>query len=200
MPARSGARSRSPALRRFDDGPLRARPPEDIVYGTGRSALGPVLVACSDKGIVSILIGDKAAPLLRELQARFPKANLVRDEKGSAPAVAKVIRYVAAPVGRFEQPLDLRGTDFQRSVWNEVRKIPFGQTSNYSKIAEAIGAPNAIRAVASSCTRCWLSFAVPCHRVLHKSGALQARRDPQAIRRLRWMDYEAKLLLAAKKA
>ena len=54
-------------------------------------------------------------------------------------------------------------------------------------------APKAIRAVASSCTHCWLSFAVPCHRVLHKSGAQQARRDPRASRRLRWVDYEAKL-------
>ena len=193
MPPRFTPRNRSPAVRRFNDGPLRARPPEDIAYDTGKSALGPILVASSGKGIVSILIGDKPGPLLRELQARFPKANLVRNEKDCAPVVAKVVRYVAAPFGRFELPLDLRGTEFQIKVWREVQKIPFGQTSSYTQIAEAIGAPKAIRAVASSCTHCWLSFAVPCHRVLHKSGAQQAGRDPQASRRLRWVDYEAKL-------
>ncbi len=187
-------RTRSSAVRLFSDGPLRARPPEEIAYGTGQSALGPVLVASSDKGIVSILIGDKPGPSLSELKARFPKANLVRNEKDCAPAVAGVIRYVAAPFERFALPLDLRGTEFQCSVWRAVQEIPFGQTSSYSRIAEAIGAPKAIRAVASSCTHCWLSFAVPCHRVLHKAGALRSQRDPQAVRRMRWVDYEARLL------
>jgi len=76
-------------------------------------------------------------------------------------------------------------------VWDEVRKIPFGQTSTYSKIAEAIGSPKAIRAVANSCSRSWFAFAVPCHRVLHKGGASAGiRRDG---RQYRWVDYEGKL-------
>lgn len=70
-----------------------------------------------------------------------------------------------------------------------MRKIPFGETSTYSRIAEAIGAPRAIRAVAGSCSRSWFAFAVPCHRVLHKGDA-QQRRDG---RQYRWVDYEAKL-------
>lgn len=175
----------------FRDGPLRARPPEGIRYGTGKCALGHILVATSDKGIVTIMIRNKADQLVRDLRLRFPKATLVLDEKACRSVVAKVIRYVAAPFGRFGLPLDIRGTELQQRVWNEVRKIPFGRTSSYSKIADAIGAPKAIRAVANSCSRSWFAFAVPCHRVLHKGGTSpENRRDG---RQYRWVDYEAKL-------
>lgn len=173
----------------FRDGPLRRRPPEEIRYGTGRSAVGPVLVASSDKGIVTIMVRDKPAQLLREIRERFPKAELVHDEKGCAPAVAKVVRYIARPFGPFKLPLDIRGTAFQQRVWREVRKIPCGETSSYTKIAEAIGAPKAVRAVASSCARCWLAFAIPCHRVLHSAPGKGAREG----RRYHWVEYEAKL-------
>jgi AraC family transcriptional regulator of adaptative response/methylated-DNA-[protein]-cysteine methyltransferase len=180
----------------FRDGPLRRRPPEEIRYGTGKSAVGPLLVASGAKGIVTIMVREKADQLDRDIRARFPRAALVRDDTGCAPVVAKVVRYIAAPVGRFSLPLDIRGTDLQKRVWNEVRKIPFGGTSTYSKIAEAIGAPKAIRAVANSCSRSWFAFAVPCHRVLHKGGASPAhRRDG---RQYRWVDYETNL--SAKKS
>jgi AraC family transcriptional regulator, regulatory protein of adaptative response / methylated-DNA-[protein]-cysteine methyltransferase len=147
----------------FRDGPLSRRPPETIRYGTGRCALGALLVA--------------------------PKAKLVRDEKGRKATVAKVSRYIAAPFRPFPLPLDIRGTDLQRRVWAEVRKIPFGETSTYSKIAAAIGAPKAIRAVAQSCSRSWFAFAVPCHRVLHTGAKPGSRKG----RQYEWVDYEAKL-------
>ena len=175
----------------FSDGPLTRRAPETIRYGTGRCALGALLVASSGRGIVSIMVRDTQSRLIRDLGARFPKANLVLDEKGSKATVAKVGRYIAAPFRPFALPLDIRGTDLQQRVWSEVRKIPFGETSTYSRIAEAIGAPKAIRAVAGACSRSWFAFAVPCHRVLHKGGAAaQNRRDG---RQYRWVDYEAKL-------
>jgi len=175
----------------FRDGPLSRRPPEEIRYGTGKSAVGPVLVASSGAGIVTVMVRAKPDQLIRDIRARFPKAELIRDEKGCAPAVAKVVRYIAAPVGRFGLPLDIRGTVLQKRVWDEVRKIPFGQTSTYSRIAEAIGSPKAIRAVANSCSRSWFAFAVPCHRVLHKGGASPGnRRDG---RQYRWVAYEGKL-------
>jgi len=175
----------------FRDGPLTRKAPETIRYGTGRCALGALLVASSGRGIVSIMVRDTQSRLIRDLGARFPKANLVRDEKGGKATVAKVSRYIAAPLRPFALPLDIRGTDLQQRVWNEVRKIPFGETSTYSRIAEAIGAPKAIRAVAGSCSRSWFAFAVPCHRVLHTGGATsQQRRDG---RQYRWVDYEAKL-------
>ena len=170
----------------FRDGPLRRRAPETIRYGTGRCAFGALLVASSDKGIVSIMVRDTPTRLIRDLGARFPKANLVRDEKDMKATVAKVARYIAAPFRPFPIPLDIRGTDLQRRVWREVRKIPFGETSTYSKIAEAIGAPRAIRAVARSCSRSWFAFAVPCHRVLHTGRRRKGRQYD-------WVDYEAKL-------
>jgi AraC family transcriptional regulator, regulatory protein of adaptative response / methylated-DNA-[protein]-cysteine methyltransferase len=175
----------------FRDGPLTRKAPETIRYGTGRCPVGALLVATSDRGIVSIMVRDTPSQLIRDLGARFPKANLVRDEKGSKATVANVARYIAAPFRPFALPLDIRGTDLQQRVWSEVRKIPFGSTSTYSRIAQAIGAPKAIRAVAGSCSRSWFAFAVPCHRVLHKDGATaQNRRDgPQYD----WVDYEAKL-------
>jgi len=173
----------------FRDGPLRYRPPEEIRYATGGCAVGAILVACSEQGIAAIVIRDKASQLLAELS--FRKAKLVHDPSGCKRALRKAIDYVAAPFGRFPLPLDLRGTEFQRRVWEEVRKIPIGTQSSYTKIAEAIGAPKAIRAVASSCSRCMHSFAVPCHRVLHKGGDA---RDPNGKRRLRWVEYESRLL------
>jgi AraC family transcriptional regulator, regulatory protein of adaptative response / methylated-DNA-[protein]-cysteine methyltransferase len=179
----------------FRDGPLTRRAPETIRYGTGRCALGALLVASSDKGIVSIMVRDTQSRLIRDLRARFPKANLVRDEKGSGATVAKLRGYIAAPFRPFPLPLDIRGTDLQQRVWREVRKIPFGETSTYSRIAKAIGAPKAIRAVAGACSRSWFAFAIPCHRVLHKGGATQ--RNRRTGRQYRWVDYEAKLARSA---
>ncbi len=151
-----------------------------------------MLIACSSKGIVTIMVREKRAQLMRDVQARFPRADLIRDEEACAPTVGKVVRYIAAPFGRFGPRLDIRGTELQQRVWREVRRIPFGRTSTYSKIAEAIGAPKAIRAVANSCSRSWFAFAVPCHRVLHKGGASPGnRRDG---RQYKWVDYEAKLM------
>jgi AraC family transcriptional regulator, regulatory protein of adaptative response / methylated-DNA-[protein]-cysteine methyltransferase len=170
----------------FSDGPLTRRAPETIRYGTGRCALGALLVAASDKGIVSIMVRDTPTRAIRDLGARFPKASLVRDEKGSKATVAKVARYIAAPFRPFALPLDIRGTDLQQRVWREVRMIPFGGTSTYTKIAAAIGAPKAIRAVAQSCSRSWFAFAVPCHRVLHTGRRREGRQYD-------WVDYEAKL-------
>ena len=167
----------------FRDGPLTRRPPETIRYGTGRCALGALLVACSEKGIVTIMVRDTQARLLPDLKARFPQANLV---PGCKPTVGKVARYIAGPFRPFPLPLDIRGTDLQRRVWDEVRKIPFGGTSTYAKIAAAIGAPKAIRAVAQSCSRSWFAFAVPCHRVLHTGRRREGRQ-------YEWVDYEAKL-------
>ena len=171
----------------FRDGPLTRKASETIRYGTGRCALGTLLVAMSEQGIVSIMVRDTKSQLIRDIGARFPKANVVRDEKGSKATVAKVARYIAAPFRPFPLPLDIRGTDLQQRVWREVRKIPFGATSTYSKIAAAIGAPKAIRAVAGSCSRSWFAFAVPCHRVLHTGQRREGRQYD-------WVDYEARLV------
>lgn len=178
-------------MRMRRDGPLTFKRPEDITFGTGRSSLGPVVVAASTKGIVSILVGRKAPDLIRNLRERFPKANLVRNEKAAKAMVSRVLRYIEAPAGAFGLPLDIRGTPFQKRVWEEVRKIPLGETSTYSRIAERVDAPKAIRAVGSTCSANGLAFAVPCHRVLHKDGTGYG---PPKGRQHRFLAHEAKAL------
>jgi AraC family transcriptional regulator of adaptative response/methylated-DNA-[protein]-cysteine methyltransferase len=158
--------------------------------------VGPVLVALSDKGVVTIMVRGSRGRLLGDIRARFPKAELVHDEKGCAASLAKVVRYIAAPIKPFGLPLDVRGTLLQKRVWEEVRRIPFGETSTYAKIAQAIGAPKAIRAVASSCSRSWFAFAIPCHRVLHSGSARAGRRANREGVQYRWADYEARLAAA----
>jgi len=147
-------------------------------------------VASSARGIVSIMVRETQSHLIRDLGERFPKAVLVRDERGSKMLVRKVAKYIAAPFRPFPLPLDIRGTELQQRVWNEVRRIPFGETSTYSKVAAAIGAPKAIRAVAQSCSRSWFAFAVPCHRVLHTGAASGRCREGHQYE---WVGYEAKL-------
>jgi AraC family transcriptional regulator of adaptative response/methylated-DNA-[protein]-cysteine methyltransferase len=173
------------------DGPLTFKRPEDITFGTARSSLGPVLVASSTKGIVSILLGRKTLELIRNLRERFPKANLIRNEREAKAVLSRVLSYIEAPLEAFDLPLDLRGTPFQKRVWEEVRKIPIGETSTYSRIAERIDAPKAIRAVANTCAANGFAFAVPCHRVLHKDGtgygSSRGRQD-------RFLKHEAKAL------
>ena len=178
-------------MRMRSDGPLTFRRPENISFGSGRSSLGPIVVASSTQGIVSILLGRKTQELIRNLRERFPKANLVRNEKEMKQVVSRVLRYIEAPVGAFDLALDIRGTPFQKRVWEEVRKIPVGATSTYSRIAERVDAPKAIRAVANTCSANGLAFAVPCHRVLHKDGTGYG---PRGGRQDRFLKHEARAL------
>src|SRR5690349_22232073 len=123
----------------FRDGPLTRKAPETIRYGTGRCALGALLVAVTERGIVAIMVRNAQGQLIRDLGARFPKANLVRDPKGTP--LAKVARYIAAPFRPFPLPLDIRGSELQRRVCNEVRKVPFGDSCTYCMITVVIGVP-----------------------------------------------------------
>lgn len=147
-------------------------PREEIRFDTGRSALGEVLVAMTDGGVVAILIGDTPEQLIEDLQERFPDASLFRESLDGGDIVSQVARYIDSPRGILDLPLDLRGTAFQQKVWDAVRTIPAGRTSNYSEIARRIGKPRAVRAVGSACAVNNLAFAVPCHRVLHKDGSM----------------------------
>ena len=146
---------------------------EVIRYGFGRTSVAAVLVAASDKGVVAILIqehpGDEA--LVEALRVRFPRAELRHDRTGTHEMVEAVVSFVEDPRGNLALPLEIRGTDFQRWVWEAIRKIPFGQTTTSLEIARAIGAPKAVRTVGSACSRNPLEFAIPCHRVLRTDGS-----------------------------
>lgn len=146
---------------------------EEIRYAFGSSSLGSVLVAAGARGLVSVSVSlAQASPasLLETLRAEFPPACLVREHGTLDDLLPRVLAFIEHPAGVCDLPLDLRGSEFQKSVWRAVQAIPCGQTRSYSDIATAIGSPKAIRAVASACARCKFSLLIPCHRVLHKDG------------------------------
>ena len=162
---------------------------EEFSYGTGQSSLGPILVASSRKGVVSILIGDTAAQLVEDLHARFPKAHIVRDDRDSADLVKAVIEFIEAPANGLDLRLDIRGTPFQQRVWQAVREIPPGEITTFTEIARTVGAPRAMRAVGNACLTNNLEFAVPCHRVARKDGS--HFRDRQRVLLRREMEPES---------
>ncbi len=145
---------------------------EDIRFAVGQSSLGAILVASSDKGVASILIGDDPDGLVRDLQDRFPKARLIGGDTDYESMVARVVSFVEAPGIGLNLPLDVRGTAFQRRVWQALQDIPVGQTASYSEIAHSIGAPKSVRAVAGACAANNIAVAIPCHRVVRHDGAL----------------------------
>ncbi len=147
-----------------------------IQFATGESSLGNVLVAQSAKGVCAILIGDNAAELARDLQRRFPKANLTPGDSAFAKTVARVVRFVDAPGKDFGLPLDIQGTAFQKRVWKALVRIPAGKTKSYTEVAKQIGAPKAVRAVASACAANSIAVAIPCHRVLRSDGSVSGYR------------------------
>lgn len=148
----------------------------EIRFAIGECSLGSVLVAQGDRGVCAILMGDDPDALLRDLQDRFPRANLIGGDGKFEQLVAKVVGFVDAPGIGLDLPLDVRGTVFQRRVWQALREIPVGETASYTDIANRIGAPKSVRAVAQACAANALAVAVPCHRVVRSDGGLSGYR------------------------
>jgi AraC family transcriptional regulator of adaptative response/methylated-DNA-[protein]-cysteine methyltransferase len=147
-----------------------------IRFAVGECSLGSILVAATDRGVCSILLGDDPDTLARDLQDRFPRARLIGCNREFERLVAKVVGFVEAPALGLDLPLDVRGTAFQQRVWQALREIPAGSTSTYTKIAERIGTPKAVRAVARACASNAIAVAIPCHRVVRHDGGLSGYR------------------------
>jgi AraC family transcriptional regulator, regulatory protein of adaptative response / methylated-DNA-[protein]-cysteine methyltransferase len=113
---------------------------------------------------------------VRELQDRFPRAQLIGADAAFEQLVARVIGFVEAPAQGLDLPLDVRGTAFQQRVWQALRNIPAGSTASYAEIARRIGQPRAVRAVAQACASNAIAVAIPCHRVVRNDGALSGYR------------------------
>src|SRR6201984_3721183 len=145
---------------------------EEIRFAVGQTSLGAILVASSKKGVAAILLGDDAEELVHDLQDRFPKARLIGADRDYEAMVARVVGFVEAPHIGLDLPLDIRGTAFQQRVWQGLQEIPAGQTVTYTMIAEQIGAPKSVRAVAGACAANALAVAIPCHRVIRHDGSL----------------------------
>ena len=149
---------------------------EQIRFAIGQSSLGAILVAATDKGICAILMGDDPDLLARDLQDRFPKAELRGAEADFEATVAKVVGLVEAPEIGLDLPLDVRGTAFQQRVWQALRAIPAGQTVSYAELAARVGLPSGARAIAGACAANPAAVAIPCHRVVRNDGAISGYR------------------------
>ena len=122
------------------------------------------------------MLGDDPEALLRELQDRFTQARLIGGDAAFEALVAQVVAFVEAPGLGLNLPLDVRGTAFQQRVWRVLQAIPAGQTASYAEVAQRIGSPKAVRAVAQACAANGLAVAIPCHRVVKSDGALSGYR------------------------
>lgn len=148
----------------------------EIRFAVGDGALGAILLAASERGVCAILLGDEPDALLGELRERFPAACLTGGDADLARLVGRVAGFIEAPRQGLELPLDIRGTVFQRRVWEVLRQIPPGETLSYAEVARRIGAPTAVRAVARACGANALALAIPCHRVVRSDGGLSGYR------------------------
>lgn len=147
-----------------------------VRFAISDCSLGRCLVAESERGICAILLGDDDATLIAELRTQFP---LACDAAGDS-ALAQRVRQVIASVDNQDTPLtlalDIRGTAFQQQVWQALRAIPCGETVSYQQVAQAIGKPGAVRAVAGACAANTLAIIIPCHRVVRHDGTLSGYR------------------------
>jgi len=164
---------------------------EVIRTATAESALGPLMVGATGKGICFIGFAEDFPALEGDLRQRFPKARVEPAPEALAEAVRQVVAFLEEPRAALALPLDLRGTAFQRRVWEALQAIPFGETRTYGEMAVAIGHPAAVRAVARACAQNHVSLAVPCHRVVGKDGDLTG---------YRWGVPRKRALLAKEKA
>ena len=143
---------------------------QTIAFCCFPTSLGTVLIATTDRGLCSVKLGDDAGRLKRLLAEEFTEANLVPSEMNELKS--RILSYISGEEGLARIPLDIRGTVFQRKVWDALRRIPSGETRSYRDIARAIGAPAAVRAVGSACGANPVALVVPCHRVLRADGGL----------------------------
>jgi AraC family transcriptional regulator of adaptative response/methylated-DNA-[protein]-cysteine methyltransferase len=166
------------------DGMLGMKPSEyragganaTIRFAVGECSLGSILVAQSERGVCAILLGDEPETLVRDLEDRFPRADLVGGDAEFERLVAKVVGFVEAPSVGLDLPLDVRGTAFQQRVWRALKHVPAGKTVSYADVAKAIGAPKSVRAVAQACAANPIAVAIPCHRVVKADGGLSGYR------------------------
>jgi len=133
-------------------------------------------VAESERGICALLLGDDDTALMAELTLMFPHARYESQNEDFTRGVGQVIARVDNPDASLALPLDIRGTAFQQQVWQALRAIPCGETASYRQVAQTIGKPDAVRAVAGACAANKLAILIPCHRVVRTDGALSGYR------------------------
>ena len=143
---------------------------QSIAYCCFPTPLGTVLIAATERGLCSLKLGADEKELKKLLAREFGEAELVED---ALPALKKgIVEFLRGDANLAKVPVDIRGTVFQRKVWDELRRIPRGETRTYAEIARAIGAPRAVRAVGSACGANPVAVVIPCHRAVRTDGGL----------------------------
>ena len=143
-----------------------------IGYSIVDSALGRLLVAGTRHGLCFAALGDSDRAIISELRADYPKASIQRDDGLAGKWARAISKNLSGGSMILDLPLDIRGTAFQRSVWDQLRTIPRGETRSYTEIARRIGRPRAIRAVGTANGANPVAIVIPCHRALRASGHL----------------------------
>jgi AraC family transcriptional regulator of adaptative response/methylated-DNA-[protein]-cysteine methyltransferase len=159
-----------------------------ITYAIVGCPLGRLLVAATTRGLCAVRLGESDAELEDLLPAEFPSADIRRDGAALGEWTESILRHLGGQQTSLELPLDVRATSFQRRVWEELRRIPYGSTRSYGDIARRIGRPTAVRAVARACAANPVALVTPCHRVVRENG------DPGGYR---WGLERKRELLAA---
>lgn len=152
-----------------------------LLWSTRPTSVGDIVAVATPRGLAAVRIGDESE-LVLQLTEEFPSATFERDDAAMADvmdALELLAQGRAAPV----LPVDVEGTAFQARVWNALREIPAGETRTYSEVAEAIGSPTSVRAVARACATNKVALAVPCHRVIRSDGDLAGYRWGLAVKR-----------------
>ena len=168
----------------------------EIEFTFRDTSFGLALVAATARGLRAVLLGDERAALEADLRRRF---SGVAPQAGGSMAdrfADSVVKVTETPGAEVAIPLDLAGTDFQRLVWDALMRIPAGTTASYSAIAEHIGAPGAVRAVAQACAANSVAVIVPCHRAVRSDGTLSGYRWG-VERKRRLLEHEAASLPTA---
>jgi AraC family transcriptional regulator, regulatory protein of adaptative response / methylated-DNA-[protein]-cysteine methyltransferase len=142
---------------------------EQIGYAIGDGPLGKVLIAATERGLCSVILGDTESQLTRELRAQFSAAK-IHPEPSLEPHLQKVLSQFTGHPAALDLPLDLRATAFQMRVWEALRRIPRGETRTYTQVAQSLGQPTAVRAVARACATNPVAVVIPCHRVIGSDG------------------------------
>jgi AraC family transcriptional regulator, regulatory protein of adaptative response / methylated-DNA-[protein]-cysteine methyltransferase len=149
---------------------------ESIRFAITRCGLGFLLVAGTERGVCSVMLGDDAVELERSLRQQFSAASIVHDANGMEKQMEAILAAMTDHPVSVDLPLDVRATAFQARVWQALRQIPRGETRSYAQLAEAIGQPTAVRAVARACASNPVAITVPCHRVIGSDGSLTGYR------------------------
>lgn len=147
-----------------------------IRFAVAQCSLGSILVGATDRGVCAISLGDDPDALVRELQERFPHAQLTAGDPQFDELVGRVVGFVESPGRGLALPLHVRGTAFQHRVWQALREIPAGTTQSYAEVARRIGDRTAVRAVARACAANPVAVAIPCHRVVRIDGGVSGYR------------------------